>query len=136
MNMQKYQQDHNKILAHISELRKLVHQGITENADEIANMIVAMSSIIKLHLAKEDRFLYPTLAKSKDPEIAMIGTEFQAEMGGVASTYTVFAHDWSIGKSIADQPEAFRASANMIFKALHIRIQRENVELYPAAERI
>jgi hypothetical protein len=33
-------------------------------------------------------------------------------------------------------PEGFRDEANRIFKALHRRIQRENLELHPLAEEI
>ena len=137
MNMQKFRQDHTKILGKINELRELVQSGIVENSDGIATMLVSMSSTIKLHLAAEDGFLYPTLASSADLEAAQIGKAFQAEMGGIASAYTVFARECgALPETVAANPESFRAAANSIFRALHTRIQRENQELYPIAERI
>lgn len=99
MNMQKFRQDHTKILGKINELRELVQSGIVENSDGIATMLVSMSSTIKLHLAAEDGFLYPTLASSADLEAAQIGKAFQAEMGGIASAYTVFAREWSTARN-------------------------------------
>jgi hypothetical protein len=59
MNIDKFKHQHIDILAAIGELRQLVQSGIGEHAADIAQRIVAMSGIIKLHLAVEDRILYP-----------------------------------------------------------------------------
>lgn len=135
MNIDRFKQDHIAVLTGISELRKLVQSGVVQHAGNISKMIVSMSSSIKLHLAAEDRMLYPALAKSTRPDIAQIGRDFQGEMGGIAAAYMEFAGRWNIGPKVAADPEGFRSEANHIFKTLHQRIQREDRELYPAAER-
>ena len=134
MNMDRFEKDHIAVLAAIRELRNLVHAGIAQNSAGIAKMIVSMSSSIKLHLAAEDRMLYPTLAKSTYPDAANIGKKFQTEMGGIAAAYMEFAGKWNLGSSVAADPERFRTDADNIFKALFLRIQREDKELYPVAE--
>lgn len=134
MNMDKFKQDHVAVLTSISELRKLVQAGVAENAASIAKMVVSMSSAIKLHLAAEDKMLYPTLARSTQPNAAEIGKKFQSEMGNIAAAYMEFAGKWSIGSKIAAKPEEFKSDANDIFKALFQRVQREDKELYPVAE--
>jgi hypothetical protein len=91
---------------------------------------------VKLRLAAEDKFLYPTLANSTDATVAEVGQQFQREMGGIAGAYVAFAGKWNVGRAISADPEGFRDEANGIFKALHQRIQRENQELYPLAEKI
>lgn len=134
MNINGFKEEHAAVLSAVAELRSLVKNGISENSDAIAKVIVTMSSGIKLHLAAEDRFLYPTLARSTDPEVALVATNFQQEMGHIAKAYMEFAGKWNIGARVAADPEGFRAEANGIFKALHERIQKENQQLYPLAE--
>ena len=57
-------------------------------------------------------------------------------MGGIAGAYLEFAGRWNLETKVAANPDGFRDDANSTFKALHQRIQRENQELYPLAERI
>lgn len=136
MNIEKFKKDHNEILALVAQLRTIVQSGIAENVDAIAQQIRTMSSVIKLHLAAEDRVLYPALAKSQNPTVSKIGEQFQLEMGGIASAYMEFAGRWAIGSKVSGNPEGFKDEANNLFKALHQRIQKENQELYPLADQI
>jgi hemerythrin-like domain-containing protein len=136
MDIEKLKLDHNKIMEQVSQLKKLTQSGIAENADAIAKQIVSMSSLIKLHLAAEDRVLYPALAKSADPHIARAGQDFQRDMGDIAAAYMKFSGAWNVGKKVADDPEGFRDDANSIFKALNRRIQMENKDLYPLADHV
>ena len=134
MNIDRFKHEHAAVLAAVTELREMVQRGITENAPGIARVLVEMSSKIKLHLAAEDQFLYPALAKSGKPAVAELGKRFQDEMGGIAKVYMDFAGKWNLGTKVAANPEEFRTDANAIFKALNQRIQRENQELYPLLE--
>lgn len=134
MNIDKFKQDHLTVLGTISELRALSHAGVAENAGNIAKKIVMMSSVIKLHLAAEDRMLYPTLAKSAQPNAAEVGKRFQNEMSSIAAVYMEFTGRWNLGAKVAADPQGFKDDANNIFKALFQRIQREDRELYPVAE--
>ncbi|MDR3416768.1 MAG: hemerythrin domain-containing protein [Nevskia sp.] len=136
MNIDRFKKDHAQILLQVGELRELAHLGVEQHAEDIAKQIVAMSSTIKLHLAAEDNVLYPALAKVSGSAAAVIGKRFHEEMGGIAAAYTDFAHKWNYAPSIAAHPDDFRKHANEIFKALHERIQKENHDLYPAAEAL
>lgn len=134
MNIDRFKNDHNTMLSAVEELRRLVQGGVAKNADAITSALVSMSGAIKLHLSAEDSFLYPTLAKSKNPEVAKVGAKFQSEMGGIAAAYGAFAGKWNVSSKVAADPDGFKDNANAIFKALHQRIQAENQELYPLAE--
>jgi Hemerythrin HHE cation binding domain len=135
MNIDRFINDHNAIMTSVKELRLLVQAGVSPNAEKIATSMIQMSAKIKLHLSTEDSMLYPAMIGSPDSQIAQIGQAFQTEMGGIAAVYGAFASKWNLGKAIAADPEGFRREANEIFKALHHRIQRENVELYPLAAK-
>lgn len=134
MDIERFKRDHVALMRTVSELRELVHAGIESHAGAIAHELVAMSAAVKLHLAAEDRVLYPALAA--ETRTQAIGARYQNEMGGLAQTYGEFVKHWSFAAQIADDPESFRAEANTVFKALHQRVQRENRELYPLAESL
>jgi hemerythrin-like domain-containing protein len=136
VNIDKFKSQHVEILTCIATLRKLSHAGVAGNAAEIAQLIISMSSIIKLHLAIEDRSLYPALARSGDGHMVNKGRQFQVEMGTIAQAYEKFALHWNTAKALQEEEEAFKADANIVLRKLHERIQRENVDLYPKVEAL
>lgn len=133
MNIDKFKEQHIDILNSIVEMRRLVKDGIPQNASAISHLVIRISGLIKLHLAREDSHLYPALKLSGE-RLAEIGQRYQDEMGGIANAYMAFSRKWNTPREVHSDPEGFRLEANGIFKALHQRIQRENVELYPLIE--
>lgn len=136
MDIDRYKQQHGEILASISALRNAARGGISENAGDMARMIVAMSSTIKLHLAMEDSTLYPALQRSGNQSVAQLGKRFQDDMKKIVAAYVEFSRKWNTGNRLAAEPETFRAEANSVLKTLFDRIQRENTDFYPAVEAL
>lgn len=136
MNIDKFKQQHVDIIECIAALRRASKAGVSENASEIARLIVAMSSIIKLHLAVEDQVLYPALSSGNNTVLARMGQKFQNEMGAIASAYMGFAARWNQAGKVAQDPEGFRSDANSILKTVHARMQQENTVFYPAIEAL
>ena len=134
MNIDRFKHEHLDILAGIAELRRLTHAGVTDHAADIARRIVAMSSTIKLHLAVEDRVLYPALRNGSDPGLARLGAQFQQEMGAIASAYMAFARRWNTADGVKQNPEGFRADANAVLRTVYERMQREDRDFYPRIE--
>ena len=95
-----------------------------------------MTGLLTVHLAAEDRSLYPRMEGSGDPDAARIARDFAAEMGGLAATYAEFAGRWRSGSAILGDVEGFRTEAALVLYALERRITRENDELYPLADRM
>ncbi|HTV85586.1 MAG TPA: hemerythrin domain-containing protein [Dyella sp.] len=136
MNVDKFKQEHVDLLSAIAQLRQSVQLGVQEHAEAICRQLLAMAGSIKLHLAAEDRVLYPALAQADDPFVAHVGRRFQQDMGGIAEAFAAFIARWNLPAKIAADPAGFKEDANAIFKALHARVQRENRDLYPLAEMI
>lgn len=134
MDIEKFKHDHVAIMRSVTELRDLSRAGIAEHAGAIAHQLMEMSAQVKLHLAAEDRMLYPALAA--DARTQEVGERFQTEMNGIAESYAGFVARWGTAKRITADPEGFRGEANAVFKALHERVQLENRELYPLAESL
>lgn len=134
MNIDRFKHEHQDILAQIDALRRLTHGGVERNAAAIARGIVAISSTIKLHLAVEDRLLYPALRNGADPELARLGEQFQREMGAIATAYMDFARRWNTADRVGADAEGFRADANTVLRRVYERMQRENRDFYPRIE--
>jgi iron-sulfur cluster repair protein YtfE (RIC family) len=134
MNIDKFKQQHIDILSCISALRDMVRSGIESNAAEIAKLIISMSSIIKLHLAVEDKILYPALQSANNASLARMGKQFQDEMTNIALAYLNFARKWNTAGAVAKSPDEFRCDANNVLRVLHDRMRKENTEFYPVIE--
>ncbi|MEH0875816.1 hemerythrin domain-containing protein [Pectobacterium cacticida] len=134
MNIDKFKQQHADILASIATLRRLTQAGVTENAADIARAIIAMSSTIKLHLAAEDRVLYPSLQRSNDAQLAKMSQYYQDEMQTIAADYEAFSRRWNTAAQLIDHDGEFRAEANNVLRKVYERMQRENHDFYPRIE--
>lgn len=134
MNIDKFKQQHVEILSCISALRDMVRSGIDSNAAEIAKLIISMSSIIKLHLAVEDKILYPALQSVNNASLARMGKQFQDEMTNIALAYLNFARKWNTASTVARSPDECRSDANNVLRVLHDRMRKENTEFYPVIE--
>ncbi|HYD93877.1 MAG TPA: hemerythrin domain-containing protein [Noviherbaspirillum sp.] len=134
MNIDKFKHQHTKIYDCINILRTYSVAGIAEHAREIAENVVAMSSLIKLHLTVEDSVLYPALRSSSKHTLAKMGAQYQEDMKVIARSYEEFARKWNTAANVAQNPAGFRADANTVLKKLHARIQQEDKHFYPAIE--
>src|SRR3546814_16986131 len=80
MEIDRFKHQHVEILQGIADLRKFAHAGIKENAYEIVRQLGALTSVVSLHLAIEDRILYPTLQKGENQHLADMSRRYQQEM--------------------------------------------------------
>lgn len=133
MNIDRFTHQHLDILDGIDRLRARSREGVAEHAEEIAAQIVAMSGVVRLHLAVENDTLYPALARG-DLRLARMGRACQNEMGDIAAEYLAFAGRWNLASRLVKAPEQFRQEANRVLRKLHGRIRREDREFYPAIE--
>lgn len=135
MNIDKYKSDHVEIMRLVTDAKTLVLGGADKQPAAIAQKIVAISSIIKLHLAIEDQVLYPALKRSVSTQVARTATRFQNEMGPLAADFSAFARRWNTEARIRTEPVTMRSEAMAILDRIHRRMQQENRELYPLAEQ-
>ena len=136
MDIDRFKDQHVEILQGIANLRKLAHAGVQENARNIARQVVSLSEVVKLHLAIEDRILYPALQQANDTRLASMGQAYQHDMKGIANAYIAFSRRWSSAEAVASQADQFRTEANTVLKTVHARMQKENTEFYPAIEML
>lgn len=136
MNTSRIKSDHEVLYASMDALRRLLKTDVVGNADALFVELKKINATIRLHLAIEDRMLYPALVNAGDPKIAAIGKRFQHEMGGLAAAYEDFAARWDTASRIAAHPQDFGQQLEAMLQALHARIQHEDRELLPLAETV
>lgn len=104
-------------------------------AYKLTMLLAKLGGVLRIHLAQEDKVLYPRLMRSVDPEVADTARRFVAEMGQIGPAFAAYADTWRFADAIIAEPDRFRAETDVLFAALGDRIERENDVLYPMADR-
>ncbi len=136
MNIDKMKSQHAEIIDKLNKLRELSHAGISQHAKEIAQAVISMSSVIKIHLSAEDQFLYPYLEKVNDAKLKRMSLQFQTEMADIVIQYDAFSRRWNTAEKVSGHDEEFRRDANIVLRKVHERMHKENHEFYPLVEQI
>lgn len=102
---------------------------------ELASVRGMLRDTLLRHLKCEDWILYPRLKASGNPAVVAMAGEFVREMGHIADEFTAYDARWTEARIAEDWPGFSRETA-AILDMLGMRIEREDCELYPAADRL
>lgn len=89
-----------------------------------------------VHLAKEDKSLYPQLLKSDSEEVVALTKRYIREMGDLAATFDQYNRRWVSPDAILKNRQQFQTETSAIVEALAIRIEQEDNELYVLADAL
>ena len=130
-----FRRQHDDMLALVTEIQaKIQEGGASQAAAEIHSLLMKLTGKLKIHLAQEDRSLYPRIIESNNTSAANAAKHFQDEMSDLSSAYLAFAERWSTPSCISENTEDFTRESSAVFQALSKRIDRENRELYPLVD--
>ena len=127
---------HRAIQSLLNEISVLIQNGIESSADKLSDSINRMTGVIKMHLASEDKHLYPLLLKSSDAKIRAITKNYMEEMGDLAKIYTDFAENYNTASKILSNKAGFETTFAKVKHALNYRINREEKELYLFIDKV
>ena len=132
-----FRRQHDEISVLVERLGELIAspESIPEKTADIAQTKAKLTGKISMHLAAEDKSLYPKLAASSNANISKTARAFQAEMGALSEIYAAFTKKWTVS-AVAEAPADFATEASAVLKALSDRIDRENTQLYPLADAV
>ncbi len=105
--------------------------ALGRDATEARSALSALAGALRVHLANEDKNLYPSLASASDPKLQTLARRFQDEMGGLAGAFRAYADQWPSPAAIQAAPAAFVTASKDVLRALAERMQREERDLYP-----
>ena len=100
----------------------------------VRKLLSAFAGKVNFHLAMEDEALYPRLMQDGDASVKTRAAKFKDEMGGLGQVFSAYNTKWQVSAIKAD-PEGFGNETRKVFGALAKRIERENNELYPLADK-
>ncbi len=106
-----------------------------DGAAEAHRLLHDLSGKLMVHLAMEDRSLYPALLESADPAVRARARHFQDEMGRLWPRAEAFFRHWLRPDAIQLAPSTFAAELRPLLHALATRVAAEDVELFPRADR-
>lgn len=102
---------------------------------ELASARSRLRETLVRHLKCEDWILYPRLRATGDADLMHITREFELAMGDLAADYVAYDDKWT-PECVASKWTEFRRETTEIFGALATRVEREERELYPLADRL
>lgn len=102
---------------------------------ELAAVRGMLRDTLVRHLKCEDWALYPRMQSSGDAEVMRIARIFVDEMGHIAGDFAAYDARWT-PEAVEAGWDAFRGETIGILDALGMRIEREEQQLYPLAERL
>ena len=137
MNLDLYLDKHAHIKEELSAISTLIDSKITpDTAEQIADRINHLSGMLLMHLASEDKYLYPALLASNNSEIKTLTEKYMKEMGSIAASYTSLKEKYHTPSAILENTPEFITSAMAIIPAITERIAREENELYVYAAKL
>jgi iron-sulfur cluster repair protein YtfE (RIC family) len=128
----KFRTQHNEILVIAKEMTAEIKGDA--DAAVLRKLLSNLAGKLNFHLAMEDQALYPRLMERQDAEAKGMARKFMDEMGGLGKVFGTYNDKWQIS-AIRKDPAGFAGETQAVFAALTKRIQRENTELYPLADR-
>jgi iron-sulfur cluster repair protein YtfE (RIC family) len=132
-SLRQQHQDLLKIVGQIAPLLKPEAIDPTQG-DTLRKLLVDLTGKLNLHLAAEDKVLYPKMASSNKTDVATAGKQFSTEMGSIGAAYKAYLTKYPNGPAITKSAKEFCTDTSAIFQALGTRIKREESQLYPLAD--
>lgn len=106
---------------------------LSQDATQMASYLSKLAGALNVHLAMEDKSLYPSLTSSSNPKAKSTAEKFIKEMGSIGATFGAYAKKWN-ANTIKSDPNTFITETKQIISVLGDRIKREESELYPLAD--
>lgn len=108
---------------------------IDANAVSIAKNISKLAGILKIHLGNEDRYLYPAMIESGNVDLKLKAKSYQSEMGDLSKSFMLFKDKYNTRRKLLNHKDDLQEIKEM-FKLVSKRIENEDHDLYPLAEKV
>lgn len=132
-----FRKQHVEIMNFAREINGLLADPLSEAAAaEIRPMLSKLAGLVSLHLAMEDKTLYPAMVNHSDAATRATATRYSNEMGSLASAFGDYVGNWRTTAQMRAEPARFATESKAVFNALSKRIHHENVELYPLFDKL
>jgi len=127
-----YREQHDEIEVAMAELEGLLTpEGVAADVHGVRSRVAGFLGKVGVHLAMEDKALYPKLLDSADLKVRRTAERFVKELGGLSDQLNAYNAEWPNALVVERDPRRFIDETSDIFELLTRRIQKENDELHP-----
>jgi hypothetical protein len=105
-------------------------------AGEVHRALSSLTGILNVHLAMEDRSLYPHLVNHRDAALRTLARRFLDERAELRARYDDYRARWSTAAAIAAEVERFIDETRLVLGMLWTRMKLEDDVLHPEIVRI
>lgn len=134
---QRFRNQHDVLINMAVELQEISASiASVEDAKLVRDHLNRLAGKLVVHLAKEDKSLYPKLLESNDAQVVSLTKRYISEMGDLATVFELYNKRWVTPLFIHKYQDKFQLETASIVKALGSRIDKENNELYVLADAI
>lgn len=134
---QRFRNQHDVLINMAVELQEISATIATvEEAKQVRDHLNRLAGKLVVHLAKEDKSLYPKLLESADLQVVSLTKRYISEMGDLAKVFELYNKRWVTPLFIHKYQDKFQSETASIVKALAARIDKENNELYVLADAL
>lgn len=105
-------------------------------ANDVHRALSSLSGILKVHLAMEDRSLYPNLVNHRDVALRTLAIRFLDERAMLRDRYEEYKARWSSATAIEANAEKFIEESRQILGMMWTRMKMEDDVLHPEIVRV
>jgi len=105
------------------------------NARAVRRMMARLKGKLLVHSSMENEALYPHLLQHTDSHIRAVAQRLFDEFGSIYDVLAQHHSQWNTVELIEASSSAYARDTRAIFERLKVRMDRENSELYPLADR-
>jgi hypothetical protein len=105
-------------------------------ATDVHRALSSLSGILKVHLAMEDRSLYPHLVNHRDLQLRTLAVRFLDERAALRQGYDDYQHRWPSAIAIERDAERFIDESRKILGMMWTRMKMEDDVLHPEIVRV
>jgi hemerythrin-like domain-containing protein len=132
-----YREQHQELVGVVGQLSALLDPAqLAKDAQLVRSVLIHLAGKLNLHLAMEDKALYPQLLKHADPAVQAKAKAFIDEMGGIKEAFGDYLKRYPNSQTIQGAAEAFVSDTQGLIKVLAKRIQAEDSDLYAMVDQL
>jgi iron-sulfur cluster repair protein YtfE (RIC family) len=126
---------HKELMEIVTEITShLIPDKLAKDATYVSGLLLELAEDLRVHLAREDKALYPALFRHPDKMISKLAKDYLDEMGGISDAFESYLTRWPHAMVIQDDANHFINQTRGIFESLSNRINKEDNVLYPLLE--
>jgi len=136
IQVQRYKDDHDHLEKLTSKIYPYLNvKDVLNDSRTIKSLIDDLISALDIHLAVEDKSLYPLLLKHSSKKVTHTVQSFIDEMGEIRQGVLLYRKKWTSTSKIHDSPKEFIGETSIILDALKTRMKKENKDLFTLLDK-